>query len=100
MFVRGADLGAGRDPNASGRAASASGGITGDSVGTLQKGATKVHTHTVVPERDWREVGGTGGATYGGAEYWANLTPSYSLNNSGGNEFRPKNMAVSWWIKT
>jgi hypothetical protein len=99
QFVRGADLGAARDPDRASRAASGTGGSTGDNVGTLQKGIIKVHTHPVVPERDWREVGGSGGATYGGSQYWANLTPTYYVNNSGGNEFRPKNMAIAWWIK-
>jgi len=100
QFVRGADLGAGRDSDAGSRAVSASGGATGDNVGTLQKGATKVHTHSIVSEHTWRISGGSSGANYGGDRDHRFLTPGYNINNSGGNEFRPKNMYVAWWIKT
>jgi microcystin-dependent protein len=99
MFVRGADLTAGRDPDASSRAAAASGGNSGDNIGSVQKGAMKTHTHTVSSSRTWRIGGPTPGATFGGAQNWGNQTPTYTVNNSGGNEFRPKNMAVAWWIR-
>ena len=100
QFLRGADLGAARDPDRASRTASGSGGATGDNVGTLQKGATKVHTHPVTTDRAWRSGSGGGGATYGGSEYWGFESPGYNVASSGGNEFRPKNMAVAWWIKT
>ncbi len=39
-FLRGADLGVGRDPDRTGRTAANPGGATGDAVGTVQPGAT------------------------------------------------------------
>jgi microcystin-dependent protein len=42
-FLRGADNGAGNDPNASSRSTIAAGGNTGDAVGSLQGGATKIY---------------------------------------------------------
>jgi len=44
-FLRGADLGAGRDPDASTRAASAYGGFEGDDVGTVQGDSLQSHSH-------------------------------------------------------
>lgn len=45
MFLRGADLGAGNDPDASSRTAAAPGGVTGDSVGSAQGHAFQKHIH-------------------------------------------------------
>lgn len=45
-FLRGQDDGTARDPDAASRTASASGGNTGDAVGTLQGEAYKSHNHT------------------------------------------------------
>lgn len=99
QFLRGASLSSGRDPDAASRTASASGGATGDNVGTYQKGATKVHTHTITTAHTWRQAGTTPGANYGGSHGHSAISPTYTINNSGGNEFRPKNMYVGWWIK-
>lgn len=45
-FLRGRDAGAGRDPNAGTRTASNTGGATGDNVGSVQGGATKLPNTT------------------------------------------------------
>ncbi len=46
-FVRGWNRGSGRDPDAGGRAASASGGNAGDSIGSLQNDTYAAHGHNV-----------------------------------------------------
>ena len=45
-FIRGRDAGQGRDPDAAGRTTMASGGNSGDNVGSLQGHAFQTHTHT------------------------------------------------------
>jgi microcystin-dependent protein len=47
VFLRGVDNGAKRDPDASSRVALASGGNTGDNVGTLETDQLRGHTHPV-----------------------------------------------------
>jgi microcystin-dependent protein len=46
-FLRGQDLGIGRDPNRTTRSAMATGGATGDTVGTVQGDAFQGHRHTL-----------------------------------------------------
>jgi hypothetical protein len=46
QFLRGVDMGAGNDPNASSRTAPASGGQSGDTVGSAQGHAFQKHTHS------------------------------------------------------
>jgi len=45
-FIRGADAGAGRDPNVGTRTASNTGGNTGDNVGSIQSDAVDAHNHS------------------------------------------------------
>jgi microcystin-dependent protein len=47
-FLRGQDAGANRDPDRATRTASASGGATGDNVGSVQNDVYKEHAHSVV----------------------------------------------------
>jgi microcystin-dependent protein len=47
LFVRGVDQGAGRDPNAAGRTAIATGGATGNNAGSYEADAFTQHTHAV-----------------------------------------------------
>jgi hypothetical protein len=81
-FARGADNGAGNDPDAAARTASNVGGNTGDAVGSLQDDAV--------------ELPGV----------FANINPganaAYSLlwsNGTTGSETRPKNISVNYLIK-
>ncbi|MEM8780962.1 MAG: tail fiber protein [Cyanobacteria bacterium P01_G01_bin.49] len=90
-FVRGVDNGAGRDPDASSRSASAEGGNTGDMVGSAQDDEFKSHTHVSTRENvpgDTNMASGTAGfQNYG------------DTHAAGGAETRPKNIYVNWIIK-
>lgn len=128
-FLRGVDGGAGNDPDAASRTAIATGGNTGDAVGSLQGEEYKSHTHTqdahghgvTDPGHAHTERYASGGATAGGMVSSAGdgSTNSNSYNttlsqvtgisigsttatnqNSGGNETRPKNVGVHYIIKT
>ncbi|MGD1699486.1 phage tail protein [Dapis sp. BLCC M229] len=87
-FLRGVDHGVGRDPDAATRTASASGGITGDNVGSLQEDEFKEHTHKT--QEIIRGPGFSG-------DYWS-FNPSQT-GPAGGKETRPKNIYVNWIIK-
>ena len=98
LFTRGRDAGAGRDPDASSRTASAAGGNSGDAVGSLQGDQFASHTHDLNP--------GPGGYNRGtdrqfdlfnsGANLFGYI---YVTQPSGGSETRPKNVYVSKIIK-
>lgn len=92
-FVRGVDHGAGRDPDAASRTASAPGGNTGDKVGSVQEDQFKSHTH------NFRVGGGNEGHynTVGGGDD-DNIQGAKMLPR-GGSETRPKNIYVNWIIK-
>lgn len=94
-FLRGQDDGASRDPDDASRTAMNSGGNTGDTVGSVQAGQYASHTHTYTAKYN----GSTG--------YWA-LSQSGQANGSattmtsgsnGGNETRPLNASVRFYIK-
>jgi microcystin-dependent protein len=89
-FLRGVDMGAGNDPDAQSRAASAIGGNTGDAVGSLQQDEFAAHTHsyTMFP-------GLSGGIASG--SYWAQTESSTGV--AGGSETRPKNVYANFIIK-
>ncbi|NEQ38787.1 MAG: tail fiber protein [Okeania sp. SIO3I5] len=93
-FVRGVDNGTGRDPDAADRTVSATGGNTGDRVGSFQEDAFKAHTHNF-------KVGGQNGSghynTVGvGSE--TNIQDAKMIAR-GGSETRPINVYVNWIIK-
>lgn len=46
-FLRGVNIGTGRDPNAGARTAMATGGNAGDQVGSIQGSATQTHSHAI-----------------------------------------------------
>lgn len=92
-FMRGVDHGAARDPNAATRTAMATGGNTGDNVGSVQADDIKAHTHTVNIST---AAGGTVPAAPGGGVVATNY-PSGSFGNS---ETRPLNAYVNYIIKT
>lgn len=104
-FLRGVDNGAGIDPDAAGRTAIATGGNTGDNVGSVQADQYKGHTHgppTGLANFLGRPgVGGTWTDAAGGAlvDTSQGLPPN-TVAASGGNETRSINAYVNFIIKT
>lgn len=126
-FLRGVDDAQGNDPDAGSRTASASGGNTGDVVGTLQNDETRAHNHTASSGNAgnhnheyndifWSESGGavTVPSNWGSADsdndnrgaQMARTTAdsgvhshTITVDNDGGNETRPVNAAVYYIIK-
>jgi microcystin-dependent protein len=114
-FPRGVDHGAGRDPNAGSRGASAGGGNSGDAVGTVQSDATARpnsnfttnttgnHTHghpyrTGFGSSDGVDrVSGNSGSTSPRTSTDGNH--SHSVTGGGDAETRPLNAAVEFIIK-
>ena len=95
-FLRGVDLGAGRDPDATAREAAVEGGQGGDLVGSVQEDGLAAHSHDYSSFRlrdvDWMRgvkhpSNGTG-----------DLKRSGTTGESGGSETRPENAAVNWII--
>ncbi|MEQ9301762.1 MAG: tail fiber protein [Cyclobacteriaceae bacterium] len=117
LFPRGVNDGSGRDPNAAARSALAAGGNTGDNVGTVQGGDIQSHNHGVTDpghnhhvDGTWnRLVGYTDTGTAGSidnspgefnvqdARVMPSSTTGIGIQNSGGSETRPINVAV-WYI--
>lgn len=113
-FVRGADHGAGRDPNAATRTASAPMGPTGDSVGTVEADAFASHQHPLTDPGHSHSAPTTNGIGGGGFEVPNVASTSYDYlgaapttvsttgiteGTAGGAETRPKNVAVNYLIK-
>ncbi|MBU2249055.1 MAG: phage tail protein [Gammaproteobacteria bacterium] len=88
-FLRGWDHAAGNDPDAAGRTAQATGGQTGDHVGTVQTDAFKAHVHSGMNNF----VGGD--IAYGAADFGV----VGDTGSTGGNETRPINVNVMYVIK-
>jgi microcystin-dependent protein len=102
-FLRGVDHGALRDPDASGRAAAASGGQSGDNPGSIQDCATKepakAITGTVehVPTGDSHH---TAAGALSGVKAAAYYDGDTTIAVKGGdNETRPVNIYVAYYIK-
>jgi microcystin-dependent protein len=94
-FLRGVDRGAGNDPDAAARTATAPGGARGDAVGSVQGHQIASHHH---------EVRKSGGSQPDGSERFqagADNAPRGVLFSSayGGSETRPVNAAVHWIIR-
>ena len=89
-FTRGTDSGAGNDPDAGSRTTSATGGNSGDNVGSLQDDELESHLHTT--GKSLSGGGGSGFAAGGDGEITASTA-------TGGNETRPKNVNVNYIIK-
>lgn len=89
LFPRGADAGAGNDPDAAARTAPRTGAASGDAVGSLQADAFKAHVHTVTQKNG--QHGATGGSGTLGDE-------GSNSGSTGGNETRPKNVGVQFLI--
>jgi len=117
-FLRGADNGAGRDPDAASRTASNAGGSVGDSVGTLQSEQFASHRHTIndpghthgmATPNGTTGVRETAGTLAGGWDYGDQVSSAAPVTTNttgiteaaaGGNETRPKNVSVNYIIKT
>jgi microcystin-dependent protein len=117
-FLRGWDEGAGRDPDAASRGAMASGGNTGDAIGSVEGGNFASHAHGVNdPGHSHGFFGGSpigqngnnpnptgfnSGGLYAPMGYVGGITNSgtgVSIRASGGAENRPLNANVAYLIK-
>jgi microcystin-dependent protein len=94
-FVRGVDDSTGRDPDASARTASNSGGNRDDNVGSVQNDTFKSHTHKYVSPVQWSNNSGNQ-MEYGGD---IRAKQEWETESTGGDETRPKNVYVNWIIK-
>jgi microcystin-dependent protein len=99
-FLRGWDNGIGRDPDRAARIAMATGGFTGDKIGSIQADAFKNHTHpitdTYTNSSQTSAQGGTGNTGATGTLEQADTTANSS---TGGSETRPINAYVNYIIK-
>jgi microcystin-dependent protein len=101
LFLRGVTGGSSNDPDAASRTAMATGGNTGNNVGSVQADDYKAHTHTVT-DSGVASSGGLTANTGAGAIEGPNsqLRTTSSMPATGGNETRPKNAYVLYIIKT
>lgn len=119
LFLRGADLGRGQDPDAGSRTPANPGGHSGDQVGTFQADALHSHSHDISPnphQHDYTVRLNEGGVQYAsaGGDVWAMKAPAgdptrqtaqITLSLSGptqaatASETRPKNASVQYLIR-
>ena len=118
-FLRGVDMGAGRDPDAASRTAPGPGGNSGDAVGSVQNDQMQSHRHLDSGHRHWytsqriddyRTVADGSGETVAD-DQWDSYQTSWTYANLGdpspstagsvrhGLETRPKNASVVWIIR-
>ncbi len=96
-FLRHVDGAAGRDPDKTTRTACATGGNSGNNVGSCQADEFMSHNHTA-----FRTDGGAGGGSlpgHGADNIGRIAFSSNAIGNSGGNETRPINAYVKFIIK-
>jgi len=121
-FLRGVDMGQGRDPDAASRTVSNPGGNTGDVAGTLQNDTMQSHNHTIhdpghthsPASSTYNRVLKVDGAgtledadnTQSEPNLWSqqvlsltHATTNIKLDPAGGQETRPVNAAVYYIIK-
>lgn len=97
-FLRMVDGSAGVDPDKASRTTMATGGNTGNNVGSVQVDDYLAHSHHMYPPQN------VGGSTYGfgnsnGLTQAADLgNVSYDTQTKGGNETRPKNAYVNYCV--
>ncbi len=128
MFLRGVASGSGNDPDRASRTASATGGNTGDNVGSKQTSQFGSHNHTTGSSGNHQHTGelqqyyngqwqkltkktGESGVTHPGVDsgdddnldlrVLTNTTGAHThtISNTGGNETRPINVYVNYIIK-
>lgn len=95
-FLRGADRGAGRDPDIASRAPSSQGAPSGDVVGSTQEDELRTHRHQ--QQGSNRLDVANGGAIHVDDVDNNSFAPIYT-QYVGGKETRPKNIAVNYLIK-
>ena len=96
QFLRGWNNASGTDPNAATRTAMATGGATGDNVGSVQADELKSHNHQVITD------GGAGGGQVAlDTTYQSNRIPDQADATAygSGSETRPKNAYVNFVIR-
>lgn len=110
-FLRGFDNGAGNDPDAASRTDRGD-GTTGDNVGTKQATEVGPHNHGITDPGHNHGIQGSQEADlnpYGGAvpepgtsrtTVSESVTTGITVDNSTGDESRPRNVGVMWIIKT
>lgn len=94
-FLRGVDHGAGRDLDAGSRTACASGGLTGDAVGSVQEDSFRSHSHSTVQMIGDGNVDGVDSTTTHSGDHHNEGRQTSAV---GGNETRPINANVFWLI--
>lgn len=108
-FLRGVANGVATDPDRLTRTAMATGGNTGDNVGSVQSDGFGSHnhgggshTHTLSNSSLWQSFGGAGNIPAGGANLPVTVSVNSSgtiINTEGGNETRPENAYVTYCVK-
>lgn len=103
-FIRGADMGAGNDPDAATRTAANTGGNTGDAVGSYQADQFQGHAHYIGLANSGD--GGNGSSQSQVAGPSANISTTGLLTDTvngtprAGTETRSKNISQNFIIKT
>ena len=96
LFLRGQDDGSGNDPDDASRTVNNTGGNTGDNVGSEQTDQYKNHSHT---QTGYSSPLAGGNRTVLGSSVGGQVTSHNSTLTSGGNETRPKNVYVRYYIR-
>jgi len=91
-FLRGVSAGSGNDPDAASRVASATGGNTGNAVGSYQTDDLESHTHGVDQHATQNRCGSSACSV-------PTVAVSGQSGATGGNETRPVNVYVNYIIK-
>ncbi len=109
MFLRGVSGGSGNDPDASSRTASGPGGNTGNNVGSYEGDTFRSHQHNITDPghthtATWSSspAGSSRGFVTNANAGTGNIstnTTGITINNTGGNETRPINIYVNYYIK-
>ncbi|RKH11191.1 tail fiber protein [Corallococcus sp. CA053C] len=118
-FLRGVDMGVGRDPDKASRGPNAPGGASGDSVGSIEGDAFREHSHGVNDPGHTHSVGrgflgdcngGYGAMRSGGGAmscdfldlnrpHMSTQGSNVSVRSAGGSETRPQNANVYWIVR-
>lgn len=93
-FLRGVNGASSNDPDSSSRTAMATGGNTGNNVGSVQADAFASHNHTI-PSANAGGAGGNAGAVNAGGT----INTAFNSQSAGGNETRPKNAYVNYCVR-
>ncbi len=95
-FLRGMNDASGVDPDAATRTNSGN-GTSGDNLGTKQTDQVKAHTHTYYEVGSHNDPGSTVALYAAGGYSFKGSTRT--SDSTGGNESRPKNIYVKYYIK-